>query len=207
MGASITLNQSGFTAFDTLEHIPKDFKSLVIQNAFQDVGLQRGAQQYNHHHLQEVHPSSSSIKAKTRCWGKCRRLLQYKGDWIKDKTGALLIVATLVATLSYQTAVNPPGGVWQESRNDTIDCNFQNNCTAGTSVLAHNFNMDHQSQYLWFLLSVSMAFISSLIIILLLLSGFPVRYRPCMSLLNLAICSALTFTTITYVLGMYMVSP
>ncbi|KAF3434098.1 hypothetical protein FNV43_RR25201 [Rhamnella rubrinervis] len=208
-GAKTTLNQSGFTAFDTLEHIPKDFKSLQIQNAFQDVGLQRGTQQCNHHQLQQVQPSSSSssIKAKTSCWGKCNRLMRYKGDWIKDKTGALLIVATLIATLSYQTAVNPPGGVWQESRNNTVDCNFENNCTAGTSVLAHHFNMKHQSEYLWFLICNSMAFISSLIIILLLLSGFPVRYRPCMWLLNLAICSALTFTTITYVLGTDMVSP
>ena len=58
MGASITLNQSGFTAFDTLEHIPKDFKSLVIQNAFQDVGLKEErnniiiiiSKKYNLHH-------------------------------------------------------------------------------------------------------------------------------------------------------------
>ena len=138
MGASITLNQRGFTAFDTVEHIPKDFKSLKIQNAFQDVGLQREIQQYNHHHLQRVQPSSSSsTKAKTSCWSKWSRLLQYNRDWIKDKTGALMIVATLIATLTYQTAMNPPGGVWQESRNNTVDCTAEKNCTAGTAGSAH----------------------------------------------------------------------
>ncbi|KAF3434097.1 hypothetical protein FNV43_RR25200 [Rhamnella rubrinervis] len=196
-----TSNQSGLKAFDLVEHLPKDLKSLEIQNAFQDAGFHREKQQYNH--LQR--PAASSSKAATTSmWRKFGRFLQkYDGDWIKDKTGALMIVATMIATMTFQTAVNPPGGVWQESRNNTIDCTPQNDCIAGTAVLAHIWEYD----YLRFLVFDSMAFISLVVVIFLLISGFPVRYTPCMWLLNLFTFSALTFSALTFREGMYLVSP
>ena len=128
---------------------------------------------------------------------------KYDKDWLKDKIGALMIVATVIATMTFQTAVNPPGGVWQEFKNNTVDCTPKKNCTAGTSVLGH-LGADN---YLNFQIWNSMAFISSLVIMFLLISGFPARYPPCMWLLNIFIFSALTFLLLTFQEGMYMVSP
>ncbi|KAI3985256.1 hypothetical protein MKX01_039501 [Papaver californicum] len=35
-------------------------------------------------------------------------------DWMKERVNALMVVATLMAGIAFQGAMNPPGGVWQE---------------------------------------------------------------------------------------------
>ncbi|XP_060669445.1 ankyrin repeat-containing protein BDA1-like isoform X2 [Ziziphus jujuba] len=176
-GAS-KLNRSGFTAFETIEQLPKDFKSIKILNILLDkLGL-----------LPAPSPSSSSINisgkkskesraiSSTSWWSKCQRYIgKYDGDWVKDRSGALMIVATVIATMTFQTAVNPPGGVWQQDTNTSIYSNSycgnggDDTCIAGTAVL--------------------------------------VRYKPFMWLLNLAIVVNLTFMALTFLDGMYLVTP
>ncbi|KAI3856529.1 hypothetical protein MKX03_028371 [Papaver bracteatum] len=34
--------------------------------------------------------------------------------WLKERVNALMVVATLIAGIAFQGAMNPPGGVWQE---------------------------------------------------------------------------------------------
>ncbi|KAI8525324.1 hypothetical protein RHMOL_Rhmol13G0221800 [Rhododendron molle] len=34
------------------------------------------------------------------------------GDWLTKKRDSLMIVASFIATMAFQAAVNPPGGVW-----------------------------------------------------------------------------------------------
>ncbi|KAI3898797.1 hypothetical protein MKW92_023360 [Papaver armeniacum] len=36
------------------------------------------------------------------------------GEWLKERVNALMVVATLIAGIAFQAAINPPGGVWQE---------------------------------------------------------------------------------------------
>ncbi|KAI3946256.1 hypothetical protein MKW92_035709 [Papaver armeniacum] len=44
-------------------------------------------------------------------------------EGLKDRVNALLVVATLIAGIAFQAAMNPPGGVWQEDSkvNSSID--------------------------------------------------------------------------------------
>ncbi|KAI3912872.1 hypothetical protein MKW98_012814 [Papaver atlanticum] len=35
-------------------------------------------------------------------------------EWLKERVNALMVVATLIAGIAFQGAMNPPGGVWQE---------------------------------------------------------------------------------------------
>ncbi|KAI3900016.1 hypothetical protein MKW98_000916 [Papaver atlanticum] len=37
-----------------------------------------------------------------------------KRKWLKERVNALMVVATLIAGIAFQAAMNPPGGVWQE---------------------------------------------------------------------------------------------
>ncbi|KAK4854278.1 hypothetical protein QYF36_021471 [Acer negundo] len=37
-----------------------------------------------------------------------------KNDWVDKMGSALMVAASLIATMAFQVAVNPPGGVWQE---------------------------------------------------------------------------------------------
>nr|XP_048324518.1 uncharacterized protein LOC112490749 [Ziziphus jujuba var. spinosa] len=136
---------------------------------------------------------------------------KYDGDWVKDRSGALMIMATVIPTMTFQTAVNPPGGVWQQDTNTMIYTIYGKSycasggdytCIAGTAVLAYIW----EEVFIYFLAFNSIAFLASLSIIFLLLSGFPVKYRPFMWLLNLAIACDLTFLARTFMEGMYMVT-
>nr|XP_048324525.1 ankyrin repeat-containing protein BDA1-like [Ziziphus jujuba var. spinosa] len=187
-GAS-SLNRSGLTAFGMIEQLPKDFKSIKILNILQDaLGLQ--TQKYDHNNLVPASSSSSSSN-------------------INDRSGSLMVAATVLATMTFQTAVNPPGGVWQQDPNTTIYtdsdghtyCNRNHICIAGTSVLAHIW----KDEYMLFMAYNSTAFLSALSIVFLLLTGFPLKYKPFMWLLTLAIAVNITFMALTFMEGMYLV--
>ncbi|KAH6761350.1 ankyrin [Perilla frutescens var. frutescens] len=46
-------------------------------------------------------------------WGG---LMKQHSDWLERTKSTLMIVATLIATMTFQVGVNPPGGVWQEDQ-------------------------------------------------------------------------------------------
>ncbi|KAK2633158.1 hypothetical protein EUGRSUZ_L00447, partial [Eucalyptus grandis] len=78
------------------------------------------------------------------------------------------------ATVAFQGATTPPGGVWQD------DCKVDANGNlvkephmAGTSIMAHIQRM----AYGQFMILNPLAFLSSLSIILLLLSRLPLKQR------------------------------
>jgi len=72
--------------------------------------------------------------------------LEYKGDWLQDVQGTMMLVATVIATVAFQGAINPPGGVWQQdipfNSNITIHRSFHSSNTlktfmTGTAVMAY----------------------------------------------------------------------
>uniref|UniRef100_A0A6P3YR62 ankyrin repeat-containing protein BDA1-like n=1 Tax=Ziziphus jujuba TaxID=326968 RepID=A0A6P3YR62_ZIZJJ len=203
-GAS-SLNRMGFTAFRMIEQLPKDFKSIKILNILQDA--------LGPHPQTQKHDDNCKESSDASCWRQCLRYIgKYNVDWVKDRSGSLMVAATVTASMTFQTAVNPPGGVWQEDTTTTtfkIDNNTycgpgQNQtCIAGTSVLGYIW----KDQYMLFLAYNSIAFLSALSIIFLLLTGFPVTYKPFMWLLNLAIAGNITFMALTFMEGMYLVAP
>ncbi|OWM79260.1 hypothetical protein CDL15_Pgr003432 [Punica granatum] len=62
--------------------------------------------------------------------------MDYRGDWMNDTRGSLMMVAIIIATITFAA----PGGVWQ---NDTIEAlngpgsNDGIVCVAGNAVLAY----------------------------------------------------------------------
>ncbi|XP_022956266.1 ankyrin repeat-containing protein NPR4-like [Cucurbita moschata] len=57
-----------------------------------------------------------------------RKRLKYKGDWVGEVRGTIMLVATVIATVTFQAGVNPPGGVWEQDilYNSTNGINNQN---------------------------------------------------------------------------------
>ena len=147
-------------------------------------------------------PTQSSTGSLT----KWLNYLKYKGDWLEETRGSLMVVATVITTITYQPAFSPPGGVWsQNMRNaaEGIGCNEKNVCTAGTLLLAYNF----QATYLAFIVCNTIAFTSSLSVTFLLISGFPFKNDVFMALLAFCMCTTLTFLGVTYVLAFAMLIP
>ncbi|XP_031267462.1 ankyrin repeat-containing protein BDA1-like [Pistacia vera] len=67
-----------------------------------------------------------------------KKLLKYKSEYFEKTRGNLMVVATLIAGMSFQVATNPPGGYWQNDTTNEKDqsCPKGKTCTAGTSVHA-----------------------------------------------------------------------
>ncbi|MQM17959.1 hypothetical protein Taro_050944 [Colocasia esculenta] len=54
-------------------------------------------------------------------------------EWLKEMRGTLMLVAVLIASLTYQAGLNPPGGMWQDSQSS--DGVQGRNHTAGLPVM------------------------------------------------------------------------
>ena len=82
-------------------------------------------------------------------------------DSPSDVRNILLIIETLIATVTFQAGVNPPGGVWQDNNNGH---------QAGTAIYASN-----STTYFLFLICNTFALSTSVVMILSLTHRFPLR--------------------------------
>ncbi|XP_058747571.1 ankyrin repeat-containing protein BDA1-like [Vicia villosa] len=83
-------------------------------------------------------------------------------DISEDQRNTWLIVVTLVATATYQSALSPPGGVYQANATDNnVNNNFSNSTNAGKSVLSRN-------GFIVFSLANMISFFASIIAIFIL---------------------------------------
>ncbi|KAK8608329.1 hypothetical protein V6N13_023755 [Hibiscus sabdariffa] len=120
------VNRMGFTVLDLLEHFPKDFKSLEIENILMKAVANRVEGPSNEivgARTQRLLPNADRMKSETKAMKSswfvrlhqaCNKYLKHQGNWIEEMQGSLMLVATLTATISFQVAFSPPGGVWQQ---------------------------------------------------------------------------------------------
>ncbi|XP_010054567.2 uncharacterized protein LOC104442889 [Eucalyptus grandis] len=91
------------------------------------------------------------------------RYFQYDpdNDLPGDVRNILLIIATLIATITFQAGVNPPGGVWQDN---------EDSHSAGMAIYA-----SRQIAFYVFLISNTFALSTSLLVIVYLTYKFPLH--------------------------------
>ncbi|XP_074293924.1 uncharacterized protein LOC141621126 [Silene latifolia] len=106
--------------------------------------------------------------------------------WLENQRSALMVVASLIATMAFQVGISPPGGVWQD--NDGHN--------AGNSVMADVVKDDYDQ----LLIYNTAGLISSLSVILLLISGLPFR-RLFVAILMITMWIAVTATTLSYIVS------
>ncbi|XP_058096262.1 uncharacterized protein LOC131241499 [Magnolia sinica] len=101
--------------------------------------------------------------------------------WTNEMNNTLMVVATLIVAVTFQAAINPPGGVWQDlpdtnsaspapSPKHSID---PSRVVLGTAI-HNNINLTLFQIFMYF---DTIAFSAALSIILSLLSGFSLRRR------------------------------
>ncbi|KAK7857123.1 hypothetical protein CFP56_019813 [Quercus suber] len=199
----------GFTALDVLEHSPEDFKRFTLQNILMDAGIERANNQNN------LPPPSATMighhesgKPTQLCKQRSSQFLylKHKCNWIEEMRGALMVVATVITTITYQPALSPPGGVWQTDIKNSTEINACRNttCKAGTLVLAYG---GYEDVFLYFIGCNTIAFTASLSVIFLLISGVPLKNKFFIVILTLAMCTTLTFLGFTYVLAFFLLIP
>ncbi|KAL0009936.1 hypothetical protein SO802_005044 [Lithocarpus litseifolius] len=201
-----SLNYMGFTALQMLENCPKDFKSFTIRNILMDAGAR--VEKVNNllplstiAAVQHESTNPSQLNNKRRKW---LEYLNYRGDWIEEMRGALMVVATVITTITFQPAISPPpGGVWQTNVNEPsqgTQCNNTNPCEAGTSVF-------DSFRYQYFMVVNTISFTASLCAIFLLISGFPLKNKVCTGLMTSAMSIALIFLGYAYARAICLVNP
>ncbi|XP_027337327.1 uncharacterized protein LOC113851036 [Abrus precatorius] len=125
------------------------------------------------------------------------------GHWMEEMRGSLMVVATVIATLTFQIAINPPGGVWQADTDSQNGCASGKTCKAGTSVLAFG-DSDQKLRYEIFILLCTISFSASQTIILLLICGIPLRNKLVMWFLIIIMCISVICTAGAYVTSIWM---
>jgi hypothetical protein len=181
------MNKTGCTALDVLEACDvcsRDFNCFEIKKILKEAGV-RGSKDLN----PSLPPTNSGTnvdeaqqsQSRFRKWweGVCSSVgkrLKYQGNWMEKTRGTLMVVATVMATMAFQAGLNPPGGVWQENiykPRHGFNCSEINVCEAGTAILSYS----NPVGYLWFLYFNSTSFFASLFVILLVITGFPIRSK------------------------------
>ncbi|KAL3844269.1 hypothetical protein ACJIZ3_001672 [Penstemon smallii] len=167
-------NSKGQTAFDILEQSPTDTRNSEI-NEILTTGL---------------------CKSKTNP--------KRPEKWLSKKRDAIMVVAVLIATMAFQAAVSPPGGVWQEDMfKDSQGNLLLNPRRGGEAIMGHK----HPKAFKSFIRSNTVAFVTSLSTILLLISGLPFRHRLVMWGLMVIMWSTVTATAVTYAFCIFVVTP
>ncbi|KAE8730748.1 VAMP713 protein [Hibiscus syriacus] len=208
------VNEDGFTALDLLSRNQRDAIDKEIVESLRRMGATHGQDKpLSNSQLKAIRtkilsstwdqPNAAS-KSKKRKDGK-RSVKNKNGDWLERKRNTLMLVASLLAAMAFQAGINPPSGVWQDNGPSGFSSTESNgkNHTAGFSVLADN----HQRVYTLFIAWNTTGFLASLSIILMLISGLPLRRRFFMWVLMVIMWVAITAMALTYLECLVALTP
>ncbi|KAK4765709.1 hypothetical protein SAY86_026799 [Trapa natans] len=143
-----------------------------------------------------------------------------QNSWLERMRNSLMVVATLTATMAFQAGINPPAGVWQDSSSGGNSTSLSTNNgllifgilmkentnvshIAGVSIMADTF----YSLYITFISCNTIGLIASLSIILLLISGLPVRRRLFVGVLMVIMWIVITSMAFTYAISVIYLAP
>ncbi|KAL8064271.1 hypothetical protein ABFX02_01G079600 [Erythranthe guttata] len=202
------LNLDGMTAVDVLIQSRRDVRDMEIEESLKKGGgignLERNAPPPQHMNCSTLYSSNSSSTKMRKNDNTWNGMLKQQSEWLERKKDSLMIVASLIATMAFQVGVNPPGGVWQDDKLfDSQGKPEDDPHEAGISVVATKY----PDGYPRFYMINTIGFIASLSIILLLMSGLPIRRRFFMWILMVITWVAITAVAITYLLSITVLTP
>ncbi|KAF5480465.1 hypothetical protein F2P56_001213 [Juglans regia] len=205
------------TALDVSETCHRDFKCIQIQDILRAAGVRRSKDLDSPLlpalHEEEAQSAQPIIEeqptddlSRFRKWWRyfylCRwvKHLQSQGNWIDETRGTLMLVATVIATVTFQSGINPPGGVWQQdSKNGDI--------AAGTSIFLSQNSKGTDYYYELFLYFNTTSFVAALSVLLVVISGFPLRNKFFIWFLTLTMFIAIWAMALTYFRAVNLVNP
>ncbi|OWM79268.1 hypothetical protein CDL15_Pgr003440 [Punica granatum] len=215
-------NRMGFTVLDVLNHSPKDIKSLEICEVLAATGAGAGAgaetvllSQPRLTLTAEKRAEAGAVQVpaeaqvlvpkswKARVWHFVKQIMEYSGDWMNDTKGSLMMVSSIIATCTFQAAIAPPGGVWQNDTTTATGACSNRVCVAGNAVLAYYY----PDRYYEFMKYDMVSFLGSLVVLFLVISGFPLSNKFCLWLLCLVMSGTVTCLGYTFFKAMWLVVP
>lgn len=187
------LNSNGLTALDILTQSHRDSKDMDIAGILIAAGASLTSKK-----------TSPSIRRSDHQTPIANLLLRsyynIKGNesWLSKKRDALMVVASLIATMAFQAGVSPPGGLWQDD-----GASGKPTQTAGTSIMAAK-DPTNYDRYLSF---NTTGFVASLSVILMLITGFPFRHLVFLWILIITMWIAVSSMALTYGISIRFIAP
>lgn len=189
------LNKNRLTALELLRQSPRDMRDMEIEHLLLNASASTAKD------LQLINEERATT---TRQQSLPNKAVVKPTDWLGRKRSTLMVVASLIATVAFQAGLTPPGGVWQEDY--TVDENgeeVRDPHSAGHSVMAYQ----EPTVYGLFMIFNTIAFLASLSIILLIVSGLPLKQRRWMWVQMVIMWVAITAQVVTYLLTLRHISP
>ncbi|KAJ4717523.1 Ankyrin repeat family protein [Melia azedarach] len=218
------LNTNGFTALDILAQSKRDIKDWDIGESLQCAGAIRARDNihlstHEHGTTTQTNNRITSHESNPKQQGKRSENVHKKeDDWLEKMRNALMVVASLIATMAFQAATNPP----RNTEQDTCQCLTVSQAAAAASppqisrLLEHHYTNEAfsseppmaqttaspRSGYDYssgpFFFYNTLGFMASLSIILLLISGLPLKRRIFTWILMVIIWVAIIAIALTY---------
>ena len=147
-------NSEGLTALDMLDHNSKQVEEILLHGrALKAYSLpSQVTMTDSYHHLKY---SRLSFKERRVIW-----MTRLNNKTNNDTRGVILVVAALIVTATYQSALSPPGGLWQETSS-------ANNATTEFHRAGKAIMVTGQFFYFYFLNSLTLLATSLVIFVLL----------------------------------------
>ncbi|KAI3823127.1 hypothetical protein L1987_04557 [Smallanthus sonchifolius] len=191
------VNGHGFTELDVLDHSPRDFQTLEIKTLLMEANFLRAKDAKLFQTLIESNSSQNVTNLDRKPKGLMSRVwnwyLNNNGNWLEKQRGILILATIVVATTSFYSGLHPPGGTFTNSSDGPL----------GNAVKTEGMG----TQFDDFVIKNTIIMVFSLIILVVLLSGIPLRNKFCLWVLNLATVCIIFLVTVTYLTEIANMSP
>ncbi|KAH7537766.1 hypothetical protein FEM48_Zijuj03G0127700 [Ziziphus jujuba var. spinosa] len=195
------VNKSGLTALDVLLIFTSEAGDREIEEILRNAGARRARDmimslsttppyEITNNNIQTPSAANGPTTSDL-CADNLVNYFKFKRgrDSPSDARTALLVIAVLVATATFQAGLNPPGGVWQDTKLDGSTGNPSHD--AGRSILGSYASVT----YLLFMLFNTIGFSVSIYMIAILISNFPFQweFQVCIVAINFTYVTAITY--------------
>ena len=140
------VNLNGCTASDILAQSRREVQDMEISELLRHAGAAKAKNiSFSAYEFRSSRTRSMSSDAddqnRVPCpIGKnCNEFNKKKDDWLDKQQSALMVVASLIATMAFQAGVSPPGDVWGDNSTYFFPCHqhHQFPCISQHHSIAH----------------------------------------------------------------------